>query len=93
MQVYTIKDFGSSCFTECTSITIYRTVFHFITNHEHQKKAITASEKYACPPPTPPTSSYLVHTWRSRSQAFLAETIKTVNKKHCVTEATHPLKA
>ena len=47
MYVYTIKDFGSSRFTECSAITIHITVFHFITNHEHQKKAITASEKYA----------------------------------------------
>ena len=35
--MYTIKDFGSSRFTECTSVTIHRVVFQFITIHEHQK--------------------------------------------------------
>ena len=37
MYVYIIEDFGSSCFTEYTSITIHRTVFQFNTIHEQKK--------------------------------------------------------
>ena len=41
--MYTIKDFGSLHFTECTSVMIDRAVFQFITIHEHQKWLITTS--------------------------------------------------
>ena len=44
MYVYTIKDFGSSRFTESTSVTIHRVVFQFITIHEHQKWLIMVSQ-------------------------------------------------
>ena len=36
MYVYTIQDFGSSHFTECTSITVHGTVFQYITIQGHQ---------------------------------------------------------
>ena len=52
MYVFTIDDFGSSPFTECTSITIHRTAFQHITIHRHQKWLITASQKLVCPPST-----------------------------------------
>ena len=50
MYVYAIKDFGHSHFTQCTSITIHRTVFQYITIHGHQKwpKMIELA-----PPPPP----------------------------------------
>ena len=41
MYVFTIKDFGSSRFTECTSITIHRSVFQFITIHDHRVTKIS----------------------------------------------------
>ena len=44
------QGFDSSGFTECTSIPIHRTVFQYITIHEHQKWSITASQKLACSP-------------------------------------------
>ena len=45
MYMYSIEDFGSSCFTECIAIMIHRTVFQCIMIHGHQKWSITASQK------------------------------------------------
>ena len=45
MYMYSVDDFGSSRFMECTAITIHRTVFQNIMIHGHQKWSITASQK------------------------------------------------
>ena len=43
---FTIKDFSSSCFTECTSIRIHRMVFQYIMIHGGlAKRRITRSQK------------------------------------------------
>ena len=34
-------------------------------------------------------SSSFIHKWGSLCQAFLAETVETVTKNRCVSEATH----
>ena len=44
MYMYIIEEFRSSCFMECTSIMIHRTVFQYITIHGHQQWLIRASQ-------------------------------------------------
>ena len=36
--LYTIEDFGSSLFTECTLIMMHRTVFQYMTIRGHQNE-------------------------------------------------------